>query len=123
MIVYKVVNPIDGHWMSVIAKDTGLQLLYRVGHVTRPSFGKLFAFNSLGAAQTFRRCHGPGASVFLCDAQISGIHAVHCCYGEPTLNNVRRFWELTEQRKYVPSPGRAPDGTVFCDWVKLIELA
>lgn len=121
MIVYKAVNKLDGHWTSVIARDTGLQLLYRIGHMTCPTFGKLFAFRSLYLAREFRYNFGKTGSVVLrCEAHQSEIDRLFSYQGTWTLERVRQFWDNYDSCAFPRV--ESPYGTVFCDWVKPIEV-
>ncbi len=116
-IIYKVVRQYDGHWCSVVAKQTGLQLLYKVGHVTRPCIGKLFAFENLIHAQAFcRQRNVMGDAVF--EVETSNIV---CGGGLVTLiaapiHIIIDFWKGKRVGDL-----ETPIGTVLCDDIKLIR--
>lgn len=116
MIVYKVVKPYDGHYCSAVATITGLQLLYRVGHVTKPCFGKLFAFRCLDDAEDFALRPDIEGIVFTAFTKGTVREPVGIMSWGSGLTGIIAFWRGEKSYEC-----ETPEGTVLCDDIKLIR--
>lgn len=124
MIVYKVVRVTDGKLTSAIPRTGPYStrrvacLRYSKSKVTRPKFGKLFAFDSLSHARMFSS-NLPGTEVWEATAPEAERITIISSDGGKCLSRFKMFWlgiDLAEKETMTP-----PDGTVVCPELTLIR--
>lgn len=113
MLYYKLVQNRNNEIWSFTYNQHNIQ--YKVGEWVRPTLAnsKLFVFGSLEAAKRYS-CM-PGFSIYSCEVE------------NPTKAELMADWvfdnlfeSFWNSPKY-SNPQRVPNGTVYCDAVKLIE--
>lgn len=120
---FKVVEKLYGNYWSAshfyMNENFDYSINYKIGKFVKPNLpaSKLFVFNNIVCAKDFAQCTGqhvfkvevinPVESSFRLIPKISG--------------NLEKYWRtgfiLPNQGSYLV----APDGTVLCDEVKLLE--
>ena len=114
-IVYKMCV-LRGTGPVSIVSDCRVRRHYTIGKVTKPKFGYLYAFKSLFHAMDFSENYSPYV-IFKCEALT--------VRDEPSLRRIsipfKEWWEL-KLGGYKPDEVLAPEGTIWCKWIKPIEI-
>lgn len=130
--VIKVVRRIRGESENdsfhsfIISREPGIKALdrkYQIGRRTKPLVGFLYAFDKIEHAKLFTGSAGWLNPVFLkCKAEIgkhrSSVGMLKMSYN-PTKDEVVQFWKGCYHLHRV---AEAPEGTVFCKWIKPLEV-
>ena len=120
---YKVVRTIDGCegiYRSCIVTQQGAQLAYEVGRITRPWFGSLFAFTQKADAFSFakRELDRNDEEAFVFHAILTDPLEIQRC-----ANASLSLCDMVESWKVATDTYDAPQGTVICREVELVEEA
>lgn len=130
-IVWKAFRRVGENKQSAWIRTTALT--YRLGEVTEPKVGMIFAFKRKYQAQEFARdIVGSDGGVLKCEAEgIRNPRSIMAFfYGSRTLDEttVKRCWECWLDGKFVVSRSYAeyegclpPEGTVLCKSIKPIK--
>jgi hypothetical protein len=127
---FKVVRCSIEGLVSAVASDSmpSYSVLYTPNEWAVPRVGKLSVFNSVGAAKLFRSNYGYnlGYELWECETQNAhpGDRLMYFQYFEYTENQkklIELFWSGDRISLYRDFWFHVPDGTLFCDAVKLTQ--
>lgn len=118
-VVYKVVCTSKGALTSATTNGglaAALMLEYKVGQVTKPKYGSIFAFKEYDRAKAFERQLG-SLTHKTYEAQAGKVYEPSTRIPSVTqfLSDIVEFWK----GKWEMARMGAPSGTVLCDWVML----
>lgn len=127
--VYKLVrNHTNGIYLSGLTSlyqpiGSPNVLIYRVGAVTTPLFGKIFAFDSLESARQYVNWHIHDSSRFTLFKAV-GTNVVNASpkriIGYASHTNLKDHWSKKTKDPY-RNGQRPAEGTVLCDTLKLVS--
>lgn len=139
MECFKVVRTNNvGEYFSIGQSCVQSSLEYHLGTTTRPSIGKLFVFAKLSDATRFYTSMTFSSNsqfkILKCETdKLNGPELSQyqrLCVDDVNTQNLTCFWTLVSENQDIAfeledmwmTPSSLPNGTMFADWVKPIEV-
>lgn len=118
--VWKLCAEERGQLVSAVAYAEDSKVVYKIGEVTKPKIGLLFAFDTKENAYWGKYVVNYQSKIVKCKAKISKRHVpVFVSHYE----NRWAFWNYIIKKVRYPEPDRTmPKGTIFCTEVIPIEI-